>query len=96
MKDFNIATEVRVTATIELTEGQLRALDALAGYGADAFFKAFYVKLGSSYMKPFEQDMRELMKMIRADVPHALAGIKKARAELGLPASDGKFVKRER
>lgn len=81
-----IHTEVKITATLSLTEGQLRALDALAGYGPDAFFRAFYVKLGTAYMKPFESDMRELMKMIRSHVPDALNGIKEARKKLGLPA----------
>lgn len=80
-----VKTEVKITATLELTEGQLRALDALAGYGPDAFFRAFYVKLGQHYMKPFERDMRELMSAIREQVPQALAGVKEARAKLGLP-----------
>jgi hypothetical protein len=46
MSDVKINTTVEITATLNLTEGELRALDALAGYGADAFLKAFYVKLG--------------------------------------------------
>ena len=84
VSNLKINTSVNITASIELTEGQLRALDALACYGPDNFFKAFYVKLGKAYMQPFERDMRELFSLIRAQVPPALAGIKEARKALGL------------
>lgn len=79
---MEIETSVKITAKIELTEGQLRALDALAGYGADAFFRAFYVKLGTAYMKPFERDLRDLFRMIQADVKPALAEVKSIRQKL--------------
>lgn len=79
---ISIKAEVKVTATVELTEGHLRALDAMAGYGADAFLKAFYVKLGRAYMSPFERDLRELFSMIRSDVPVALKNIEDARNNL--------------
>lgn len=84
MSDIKITTSVNITASITLTEGQLRALEALACYGPDNFFKAFYVKLGKAYMQPFERDMRELFSLIRAQVPPALAGIEEARKALGL------------
>ena len=84
MSGIKINTSVNITASVELTEGQLRALDALAGYGPDNFFKAFYVKLGKAYMQPFERDMRELFTLIRSQVPQALAGIEEARKALGL------------
>lgn len=84
MSNIKINTSVSITACIELTEGHLRALDALAGYGPDNFFKAFYVKLGKAYMQPFERDMRELFSLIRAQVPPALAGIQEARKALGI------------
>lgn len=79
-----INTEVKITATLTLTEGQLRALDAMVGYGTDAFLRAFYVKLGTHYMKPFERDLRDLFKAIETQVPPALDGVCKARAKLGL------------
>lgn len=80
---ITINTKVEITATLTLTEGQLRALDAMAGYGADAFLRAFYVKLGTHYMKPFERDLRDLFGAIDAQVPHALKGVAEARANLG-------------
>lgn len=79
-----VQTKVEITATISFTEGQLRALDALAGYGDDAFFRAFYVKLGKHYMQPFERDMRELFAQVRGTVPTALRQVKEAREALGI------------
>lgn len=80
-----IQTNVQITATLTLSEGHLRALDAMAGYGADAFLKAFYIKLGRHYMKPFERDLRDLFTMINNQVPAALKGVRDARKNLGLP-----------
>lgn len=91
---IKIETAVSITATLTLAEGQLRALDALAGYGDEAFFKAFYLKLGKYYMQPVERDLRELFAMIRNEVPMALAGVKESRESLGIPASSGKWVKK--
>lgn len=56
---------VTVEAHFTVTEGELRALDALAGYGDDAFIQMFYKELGASYMKPYEKDLREFLKSIR-------------------------------
>lgn len=77
-----VHTEVRVTSTITLTEGQLRALDAMVGYGDDAFLKAFYVKLGKHYMSPFERDLRDLFEVIRQTVPQALREVEAVRKQL--------------
>lgn len=92
---IKINTSIEITASLTLNEGQLRALDALAGYGADAFLKAFYVKLGKSYMSPFERDLRDLFALIRGEVPAALAGVKKAREALGISRSSATFVKEQ-
>ena len=81
-KNVAITTKVEITATLELTEGQLRALDAMVGYGDNAFLKAFYVKLGKAYMQPFERDLRELFANIRENVPHALREIEKVKHQL--------------
>lgn len=57
---------VTVEATFTVNEAELRALDALAGYGDDAFIKMFYEKLGTHYMKPYEVGLREFLTTIRA------------------------------
>lgn len=89
MSDVQVHTKVDITATITFTEGQLRALEALVGYGDDAFLKAFYVKLGAHYMKPFERDLRDLFTQVRKTVPSALRQVGEARAALGLPRKNG-------
>lgn len=89
-----IKTAVSITATLTLTEGQLRALDALAGYGDDAFFKAFYLKLGKHYMQPVERDMRELFVAIRKEVPKALSEVEESRKFLGIEKSTGTWIKK--
>lgn len=63
-----------------MTEGELRALDALAGYGDDAFVKMFYDNLGKSYMQPYEKDLRLFLKSIRSVASPVLERAKKARA----------------
>lgn len=56
---------VSITAKFTVTEGELRALDALAGYGDDAFIKTFYEKMGKTYLEPHEKDLRIFLKSIR-------------------------------
>lgn len=58
--------KVEVTTQFTVTEGELRALDALAGYGDDVFTKMFYEKCGQHYLKPYEKDLREFLKSVRS------------------------------
>lgn len=68
-----------VTVSFTVNESEARALDALAGYGDDAFIKAFYERLGTSYMTKHECGLREFLKSIRDVVGPALAEIDTAR-----------------
>lgn len=70
---------VTVTAKFTVTEGELRALEALAGYGDDAFIKCFYEHLGKSYLQPHEAHLREFLKSIRAIATPILSRADKAR-----------------
>jgi hypothetical protein len=63
---------VDVSATFTVNEAELRALDALAGYGDDAFIKAFYEKLGSAYMLEHEHGLREFLQSVRNFAPAIL------------------------
>lgn len=56
---------VNVTATFTVTEGELRALEAMTGYGVDPFMQVFYKHMGEAYMRPYDKDMREFLKSIR-------------------------------
>lgn len=60
---------VMVEATFTVNEVELRALDALAGYGDDAFIKMFYKELGQHYMKPYEAGLREFLQTVRNFAP---------------------------
>lgn len=76
---------VSCNVVFELDESEVRALDALVGYGDDAFLKVFYEKLGEHYMKPHEKGLRSLFKSVREVLPAILA-----RANAARNAFDGK------
>ena len=59
---------VEVSATIKLTETELRALEALAGYGTDNFLEVFYKQMGKHYLQPHEAGIRTLFDVIRSDL----------------------------
>lgn len=78
--------KVRGQAAIEgsviivLDESEMRALDALVGYGTDAFLKAFYEKMGQSYLKPHEHGLRSFFQVVEQEVRPHLGRINRARA----------------
>lgn len=51
---------IEVEITFRLTEIEARALEALAGYGTDAFLKVFYEHMGRHYLQPHEAGLRSL------------------------------------
>ncbi len=57
--------EIRHTITIELTLGEAAALEAIVGYGSDAFLKVFYERLGRAYLEPYEAHCRKLFGQLR-------------------------------
>lgn len=70
---------VQVTATFQFNEAELRALDALVGYGVDPFLEAFYAKMGKHYMQPHETGLRSLFESVRQAVPGILSRTDDAR-----------------
>lgn len=68
-----------VSITFEVNEEEARALDALAGYGDNAFIKMFYDNLGKDYMQPYEVGLRSFLKTVGAAVSPALHEIDRAR-----------------
>ena len=70
---------VGVRVQFEVDEEEARALDALAGYGDNAFIEAFYEKLGRAYMKKHEAGLRRFLQSIREVVSPGLAAIDKTR-----------------
>jgi len=71
--------KVEVSATMLFNEAELRALDALVGYGVDPFLKVFYEKLGKHYMQPHEAGLRTLFESVRQIVPSILGRTDDAR-----------------
>ena len=61
--------KVEVTTQFTVTEVELRALDALAGYGDDAFIKVFYEHLGKAYMQKHEAGLRQFLQSVRNFAP---------------------------
>ena len=78
-----LKTKVNFTVQCELSEGDIRALDALVGYGTENFLKCFYTHLGKAYLEPYEQDLINLFKKIEELRP-AIGEINDARKQLGL------------
>lgn len=79
MADNQLRVDVQLQVTTTLSEAECRALDALVGYGADAFLKVFYEKLGKAYMQPHEAGLRSLFESIGRDVRPYLSRIDSAR-----------------
>lgn len=79
MANFAVRPEIMGKITIELTESEARAWDALVSYGDDAFIKTFYEKLGEAYMREHEAGLRTLFKTTRSILPGVLDRIDIAR-----------------
>lgn len=76
-----ISTRISFHVKCELTENELRALDALVGYGFDNFIKHFY-GLGKHYMEPYENDLKQLFAKVESLRPE-IGKIDDARKAIG-------------
>jgi len=59
--------KVECDCVLRLTEGEMRFLDALVGYGWDSFIEVFREKLGKSYIRDHEVHGKALFEQIRSD-----------------------------
>ena len=73
---------VTFTATLTLNETEVRAFEALVGYGDDNFLKVFKESLGAAYIRDHEAGVRSAFGAIRRDVLPALREIDQARRDL--------------
>jgi hypothetical protein len=64
-KMTRIGMRVETVCTLDLTDEEVKALDALVGYGADSFLRVFYQQLGKSYLSPHEAGLRSLFEAVR-------------------------------
>lgn len=60
---------IELEVVLRLKEAEVRALEALACYGTDAFLRVFYDKLGQAYLRPHEAGLRSLFKDITEHLP---------------------------
>ncbi|MHC4179286.1 MAG: hypothetical protein ACYSWU_17370 [Planctomycetota bacterium] len=72
-----------MTCQFVINEVEARALDALAGYGDNAFIEAFYEKLGKAYMRNHEDGLRSFLTTIRDVVTPAIGMVDDARKQIG-------------
>lgn len=79
MTRFITNARVEATASINITECELRALAALTSYDDEAFLKFFYGNLGTTYLKPHEAGLRSFFAAIRLESPQVLKAIDTAR-----------------
>jgi hypothetical protein len=70
------------SVTLEITEEEAYALNALVGYGVDPFLKMFYEHMGKAYLEPHEKGLRSLFDSVRGgagSVSFFLDRLKRAR-----------------
>ena len=79
-----LVTKVRVhyECTLRLTETEMRALDALVGYGTEKFISAFYQKMGRCYLGPHVKGLTDLFEKVKDVGRPQLSQIDKAREVL--------------
>ena len=73
---------VEFTTTITLTEMEIHALEALVGYGADAFLELFKKTCGVSYIRGAEDGIKTLFHTIARDVAPVHKEIQEAKKAL--------------
>ena len=70
---------VNFSGTLTLNEPQMRALEALVGYGFEPFLKCFYKEMGEHYLKPHADGLKSLFEEIKAQAPGQLYAVDEAR-----------------
>ncbi len=85
MAQITARPDIDLHLCFEVDESEARALDALAGYGDDAFIEVFYERLGKVYMGPHEAGLRKFLVSIRGLVSGPLAQLDDARKTFNLP-----------
>ena len=82
MAKAEVKPQLTVITHFTVDEIEARALIDLAGYGTDAFIKAFYDNLGKAYMQKHEEGLRRFLDTITSVVCPAMREIDKARSLL--------------
>lgn len=64
MAEIRSRAAFTVKAVMELDEQEMRAMEALVGYGTDQFLEAFYKVMGKAYLQPHESGLRSLFQQV--------------------------------
>jgi hypothetical protein len=82
MKTISTTTKASIEFRIllTLTIDEAAALNAIAGYGTDAFLKVFYQEMGKAYLEDYEDDLRTLFDKLQNEIPLEISKIEEARA----------------
>ncbi len=59
---------IELNVNLQLNEAEIRALDALVGYGDKAFLKVFYEQMGRTYLQPHEAGLISLFDTVRSNL----------------------------
>lgn len=84
---YNNGVTITYEVTLTISECAGRALDALVGYGDDAFIKHFKENLGESYLENHEKGLKEFFSTIRAEVIPQLRKVTELRKQANQPTS---------
>lgn len=71
---------IEATATFTVDEQEMRALDAMVGYGFQSFIDTFKKHMGTSYMAGHEDGCKRFFESIRGSIPAILSRADDARA----------------
>jgi len=88
---FKNGVEVHFKTKITISECAGRALDALVGYGDDAFIEAFKKNLGTHYIRDHEKGLKEFFSIVRKEVIPQLHTVDNLRKMSNLPCPDGGY-----
>ena len=83
--EVNVNNTVTIMATLELDEREIRALDAIVGYGVESFLRVFKEQLGKGYIRGYEGGVASLFKAVDECCKPAIAQVDKARRLLKEP-----------
>ena len=84
MADMSGKVRVDISATLTLSEREMRALNALTAYGTDQFLEFFYRNMGKSSLEPHEAGLRSLFQLARNEIPQTIKRGQDARKSAGL------------
>lgn len=72
-KEIKTRTNLLFEVEVTLNESELRALDALVGYGIKSFLEVLYKHMGKHYLEPHESGLKSLferVKELRPEITH--------------------------